>query len=288
MSPRFSSKEDFYNHFKHHNVPELPPGTAGLLKTLGDDNADFKEISLGIEHFPSIALRIIALANSAWSSPVQQVTSLETACSRLGLKIIKSVSIALAVSSSFDPTHCPAFKAQFFWARALTVAEVSQMLCELYKAEQAVDVSSVRTCGLLHNLGLLLLVQNFPDMLNQALLSYQHDKTTTINENIRQVVGFSPADAGHYLASVWKLPESIKACMSYYDQPDYRGTDWPLVNTVSLASQLVSTSHEDVETAMHLNYTAELYKHDLNTDELLTRVRQTASNMEELARTVFN
>ena len=48
-------------------VPVLPPGAAYLLKALNDDNAGYAELAAIVERFPSIAGRLVSLANSAWS-----------------------------------------------------------------------------------------------------------------------------------------------------------------------------------------------------------------------------
>ncbi len=108
---------------QHDQLPVLPSGVPYLLQTLMDENIDNNKLKAVIGRFPSIAARLLCLANSAWAAPPVPVTSLDMACARLGLNIVRSVSIALAISSPFNPARCPAFDAERYWCTALLVAD---------------------------------------------------------------------------------------------------------------------------------------------------------------------
>ncbi len=90
-------------------LPTLPSGIPLLLKSLTNEDIDFIELATLMEKFPSIVGKLVSLANSAWSSPIAEVTSLEIACSRLGLDVVKSTSIALAIAAPFNPMRCLSF-----------------------------------------------------------------------------------------------------------------------------------------------------------------------------------
>jgi HD-like signal output (HDOD) protein len=86
-------------------VPVLPPGATYLMQALNDDNLGFREIAAAVEKMPSIAARILALANSAWSAPARPILALDEACGRLGIKVVQrspyhSHSIQLAAQPS--------------------------------------------------------------------------------------------------------------------------------------------------------------------------------------------
>ena len=59
----------------HKQVPVIPPGMLHLLNSLTSENLGFVELARVIERYPSIAGRLISLANSAWSAPVSSITS---------------------------------------------------------------------------------------------------------------------------------------------------------------------------------------------------------------------
>lgn len=283
-----ASKEKYFNSFKHHNIPVLPPGAPYLIKALSDDNIDFKEIAAIINRFPSIAVRLIALANSAWSSPVESITSIDVACSRLGLSVVRSVSIALAVSAPFDPYRCPSFNAEYFWSNALLVADTSSLLAPYIDAEYSLDVSTARTAGLLHNLGLLFLVHNSPMELDRALIKHNEDRSSSLNHVVLSELGVEPADAGQFLASKWELPRPISAAMTYYDKPDYNSGNWPLVSTVTMAIDMVSAINKGTGSDPENNLRKVSILNDLScVNKLWPRVEKLRQTTTELAKSIF-
>ncbi|MFV9615600.1 MAG: HDOD domain-containing protein, partial [Gammaproteobacteria bacterium] len=131
------TNNDLANKLTFKQIPILPPGVSILFKTLTDDSIGFIELARIIEKFPSIAARLIAVANSSWSSPVTPITSLEMACSRLGFDVVRSTSIALAVAAPFDSNRCPAFNAKYFWTTSLLAADATSWL--------SLDCKSIQT-----------------------------------------------------------------------------------------------------------------------------------------------
>ena len=78
---------------KRHLMSLLEPGTKPslcrlnpflILKALSSDDLNFRQLSQIISKYPSIAARLIFLANSAWAAPRVPIEDLESACARLG------------------------------------------------------------------------------------------------------------------------------------------------------------------------------------------------------------
>jgi len=224
-------------------LPVIPSGVFDLLAVLGDDMVDFSQIVVNIERFPTITARLISLANSPWSSPVTEVSSLEVACSRLGLNVVKSTSVALLVSAPFDSTRCPAFDAQSYWTRALSVADT---VCQLAShitgniAEQALH--GIRTAGLLHNLGLLWMADQVPELTQRALQAELVDGRLELDQGLAALAGVGYRQAGGYLARAWGLPSSLVLAAQYHDQSDYDGEAWPVVRLTGLAVSMMSAA----------------------------------------------
>ncbi|MDX2506543.1 MAG: HDOD domain-containing protein [Gammaproteobacteria bacterium] len=196
------------------HLPVLPPGAPYLLKTLTDESIDFHHLARSIERFPTIAARLIALVNSAWSAPVSPLTSLEAACARLGFAVVRSTSIALAVAAPFNPTRCPAFDAQRFWCRALLVADTSSWLAQSAGAGHAPE--TVRAAGLLHNLGLLLLADQLPDETHQVLQQHNEIADSHLERLLHDRLGFDHCDAGGLLGETWGLPAPLVTAMAHH------------------------------------------------------------------------
>lgn len=187
-------------------LPALPAGTPELLQTLMDDDIGFKELSELLQHFPSITARLLYLSNSAWAGSVSPVTTVESACVKLGLSVVRSVSVALTISSPFNLLRCPAFDVERFWMSALMVADIAVLLARSQPAYQSEQIPTLQTAGVLHNVGMLWLADRFPDITTQALTEAANDDQLSISNALEQLCGGGYAEVGGCLAASWHLP----------------------------------------------------------------------------------
>lgn len=222
------------------SLPVLPGGALSLMQSLSNDDFSYRELAELIENFPGIAGKLISLANSAWSSPATEITSVEIACARLGTDVVKSVSIAILVSSSFSPNKCPHFDAAKYWCSALLTAEFAFRLTRICRAETGLEASTARTAGLLHNLGLLWLADQLPDEIDRALQKNGKDGTQCLQRRLIEILEFDQADAGGILAKLWELPDALVHSANHYLDAGYDGRHRDLVLTIGLSARLVS------------------------------------------------
>ena len=234
------------NELSSLKLPTLPPGTPFLLKSLTDENIDFVELAATLEKFPSIAGKLISLANSVWSAPASDITSLEATCSRLGFGVVRSTSIALAIAAPFDAARCPSFDPERFWLSALLVAEAASGLALAADGDGRPEPSTARAAGLLHNLGLLWLTDRLPEAVDEALALSDEQPAGSLRQALVRVLGFDQAEAGGHLAAAWELPAPLALAMAHYPDADYRGPQRELVHTVGLAVELVSSLLADM------------------------------------------
>ncbi|MCB1801726.1 MAG: HDOD domain-containing protein [Gammaproteobacteria bacterium] len=221
-------------------VPVLPPGVPFLIQVLQDDDLDFREVARAIEHVPSIAARLLALANSAWSSPISPVMSLDAACSRLGLRVVRTASIALAVSQPFNPARCPPFDGSTFWTSALLNAEAASALSEAVVRDQ---LSVARTAGLLSNLGLVWLAESLPAQTGEALRLAAGTAFGGLNDVLADQCGIGYDEAGALLAEAWNLPPVLRDAIAHQFHP--RDDASPLCRVVSAAARMAGTLRHD-------------------------------------------
>ncbi len=196
-----------------NQVPVLPSGVSKLFETLTDDSIDFTELAATIEKFPSIAARLIAIANSSWSSPVTPVDSLESACSRLGFDIVRSTSIALAVAAPFDANRCPKFSARYFWTTALLAADATSWL-RMESSSMKTELPVVRTAGLLHNMGILLLVDQLPEEVGMAIKLVEDSEDLSMSDALLYILGFNHLETGLLLGKAWNFPDPLVEAMA--------------------------------------------------------------------------
>lgn len=268
------------------HLPALPASASYLLTKLSDDTLDYRRLSAVLEGVPTIAVRILGLANSAWVSPVTPVTSLDTACGLLGLGIVRSVSVALAVGSPFSSSRCPVFDPVRFWQGALLTAETASSLCERLEPgpRHSVDAPTVRTAGLLQHLGLVWMADSLAEPTQAALERVQRDPAVVLLDALREEAGVGYDDAGAFLARAWGLPPVLRAAMSC----QHAGSEASLtIHLVAAAGNLVSALLADRDRQPALSRLASL---GLKEQVLLAvdhHLEDSAAHVHDLAVNVF-
>ncbi len=232
--------------------PELPvisPDISYLMKVLNNDETGYQELAEELEKYPSIAIKIVVTANSAWASPVSPITTLRDSCARIGVPAVRSISIALSISQIFNPALCASFDAQKFWISALLTAEAAY-LCAKDKLDTCPDTA--RLAGLLHNIGLLWLASQKPVETNDAIILKQANKNYTLSESLIEQFGMDSYTAGGYLASYMELPEIMESIIAS-PAADNKNSDSLIQNhydALQLSSsvlQMVTAENENIK-----------------------------------------
>jgi len=261
------------------DLPVLPSGITRLLKVLNDNDIHFEQLAKEIESYPSISIKIVAIANSAWASPSVPVTNLPAACSLIGLNIVRSVSIALSISQAFDPSRCPSFSTKTFWTSALLNAE-SAFICASDNAE--VCANTARFAGLLHNIGLLWLASQKPVETDGAILNAKKNQDCTLAELLYERLDMDYYSVGSQLAIVMEMPDIITDAISTETLYGLKSKN-PLIKNNSYARLLTASvlKHAD---ATNNDITASDFEQDVHFQKLADKLPK----IQAMAESIFS
>jgi HD-like signal output (HDOD) protein len=233
--------ERFREELIGERLPVLPTAMPHLLRELNDDKLSYATIATLLERFPSVAARLISLANSAWSSPVDPIVSLPDACARLGLNVVRSVSIAIAIAGPFNPNRCKHFIARRFWSSALLTAECAGQLAH----HTGVPPHHARTAGLLHNLGLLWLAEYLAAATDLALEVAEANPKDDLERLLEQHAGIGYTTAGARLCEALQLPEGLSDPIALHRTPQHPSANPQLVGVVAIARRMSGAVRHD-------------------------------------------
>ena len=221
-------------------IPNLPKQAHRLLRAFNNEDLDYRDLTKIIADHPTIAARLIALANSAWASPATPVNSLERACVNLGLTVVRSVSIGLALISPFKISACPAFDIRRFWVSSKLVADGAVLLASvLPNLPQPAYIQTLYTGGLLHNIGLICLADLLPKETHQALLSVSSTPDLTVNQALYRLIQTDFCEVGGLFAETWGLPEDLVAIIKFHQAADYQIDNWQAIGLVGYSAAMV-------------------------------------------------
>ncbi len=220
------------------SVPVLPAGTDELLQLLRNPDVPMQELAETLARFPAIVARLMALANSPWSAPLSPVTSLQEASSRLGIAVVRSVSIALTVAAPFRPHRCPEFDAERYWCCSLLAADAASMLCRATNPDDESASATARTASLIGNLGLLWMADRMPGETGAALRRAGEETGVSVDAALSDACGFGHKTATEWLGKAWNLPDAVLTAIC-----GTRTTG--LGGVVGLANKMVSDVYRD-------------------------------------------
>jgi HD-like signal output (HDOD) protein len=139
-----------------------------------------------------------------------RITDIREAVVRLGFRETRSIMACLSlIELTPDIYKSRGFERREFWLHSLSVGLIAEKLCadiDFRRPELAF------IAGLLHDLGKIPLDNNFdwvfPKLLDQTMVSY-----TPFYETEDRLMGFTHAELGHYLTTLWNFPSLISCAI---------------------------------------------------------------------------
>jgi HD-like signal output (HDOD) protein len=270
-------------------LPVLNENVKSLMNAFANENLGCSDISNIVKLFPEISARLISLANSVWSAPSRPIVDIEATCVRLGISVIKSVSIAIVVASFFDSSRCPNFDAVQFWTKTMLVSEAASGLAALLPTEERYIEAkdAAQTAALLHNLGLLWLADNLPVETDQALLQLAANPDLCLNKALIETTGAGYCEVNAWIAKQWRLPEVLSMVMTNHLDPEYRNRAWETNALVHSCIQMASAVLEDNEAMPDCQVLTQLGIEQTQLEKVFRQLFKKREKIREMADSLF-
>jgi len=224
---------------KIQHLKELPPLPAMAQKILSlSDDGDIRALAETIEKDPCLSARILGLANAAYFGWPGGVRTIYDAIYKvLGLKIVRSIAIGLILGGLFKAEKCPRFSSERYWFTSVATAMMAQSLYLHLAIDLRSDLRDIYLDGLLHKLGLPVLVHLFPQEMHGIFSAGDGNGESSLNAKCRDVLGINPCQAGAWLARRWHLPEDIVCVIENSGDFGYKKEFWAIVQLVGYCSR---------------------------------------------------
>jgi HD-like signal output (HDOD) protein len=161
---------------------------------------------------PLLSAQVLGQANSSSAGDITQLTA---AIAHLGLgsvhglvKAVQPVPDALRR----DLAGC--------WSLANACANMTRVLADYCTPTLAAksDEETLHLAGLLHDLGTIVAMTHFPEAYARAAARLD-ENGTHLNRLLREELGADQIALGTLLATYWRLPPLITACIRYHQRP---------------------------------------------------------------------
>ncbi len=224
-------------------IPALPQTLIDLLDACNDTDIDIYAIGGLVARDATISARILQLANSAFLGTRAAFAEIEQAVIYLGIDTVRNLAISVSVHEAFNADrpesgiHLPQF-----WYHSLLTAILAKNLAERSGSASPVEAY---LCGLLHDLGKLLLAAASPGEYARVLCHSPAGEEPETTE--RRYLGISHAQAGALLVRHWGLQENVASAIERHHLAGTGDGEPPLAGIVRLANRLSADPASDYE-----------------------------------------
>lgn len=193
------------------SLPTLPVVATRLLKATTAERSSLKEIVSLIESDQSLTAKILTLTRRAHLGLGNSVTTVEKAVVMMGLDAVRNAILSIQVFETFGPKGSRDegdFDRLEFWKHSLAVACGAQLIAEQLPKSLLLDPDEAFVCGLLHDLGKVVLDNCLPKSFARVVKIAETNRSS-IADVERRVLGIDHAAIGKKLADQWQLPEKV-------------------------------------------------------------------------------
>lgn len=196
-------------------ISSLPEITTRIVEVVEDPRSTANEMHEIVKHDPALATKILKVVNSAFYGLPAQIASLDRAIVMLGLSAIKNIALAASLSRLFRPgTVSAQFAARDLWTHCISVGVCARMLIEPRHAQ----AEEAFVAGLVHDMGLLVEYQLFPDKL-KTVADRCEDSSESFCDLERSIIGADHQAFGAAVATKWKFPPALSYAIAYHHNP---------------------------------------------------------------------
>lgn len=209
---------------------------------LDDPGHSQKQLVALIEHDPSLSARLLKIVNSPFYGFACKIDSVARAIGIVGILELRDLVLATAVVDRFSALPNSLMSMKQFWAMSVKCALIARGLAMRHSDSERLQCPFV--CGLLHEIGRLVVYHRLPELARAAHLRSRHEHIPE-HEAQQREMGLDHYQVGAELARRWRLPEVIAVTIEKHAAPDEAGPFLRECLLVSLAMQLSLPEEED-------------------------------------------
>ena len=272
---------------KIKNLPPLPEASIRIIAAVNDPEISVNELVSIVSLSPTLVARLLGLANSSYFGRPGQIKDLRIAIIQvLGLNLVKSLALSIALNLEFDTSKCKSFDTNYYWRHALITAFVAQKLAT-HLDDELMAPNIVYTSGLLLNIGLMAAVYICPAEMDDVFSNSERTERV-VSEQMLGCFGRTQYDLAGILLERWKLPEVYQKTIKEFRQPDFKGKEKILAEllelTHSIGYHIVADNNEEMPDFSYLLNKLSLSQELV--DNIVAEVKENKDNIHELAAVI--
>ena len=218
-------------------VAALPQVTARIISLVENPLSSAAQLQKVVEHDPALVTRLLKVVNSSFYGLPGEIDSVDRAIVLLGLQAVKNIAVAASLGQLFRGSDLGGGRSpKDLWAHCVGVAVAARELSKLTGRGKP-DESFL--CGMVHDLGVLLELQLWPEKLRTVCdEAARGERPMTHIE--REAFGSDHTLLGAGLAAKWKFPKSCRDVCRHHHRPELADAESADVASVVYAADVLA------------------------------------------------
>ncbi|MFH2092543.1 MAG: response regulator [Pseudomonadota bacterium] len=198
-------------------LPTIPALYEQIVKELSSTDASIASVGDIIAKDMGMTAKVLQLVNSSFFGMPQHISSASEAVILLGIDVVKALVLGIEVFSKFDGAQSVISVDQIH-DHCVRAAVMAKQIAVLEKMD-AKTADNAMICATLHDLGKLLLAEQFTDEYKEAV-EMTKETGIAIFHAEKAVFGVTHSQVGAYLLGLWGLPWDIIEGIAFHHRPD--------------------------------------------------------------------
>jgi len=204
-----------FKKIKQSNMfPQLPQVMLRLIKACNDENASNEALTEIISADPSLTSRLMQILGSAYINLPKDMNSIKTAVDYLGKDTIQNIAISTSAIRFFNFSKAaPESVIGKIWYHSYKCGVIARKIAE---ESNFPNPDEFFLAGLMHDIGRLVLLQNFPEDYKAILQTSSNEKQTISAE--MEIFGADTPQISAWLFSQWNLNPLISDAVFFINE----------------------------------------------------------------------
>jgi HD-like signal output (HDOD) protein len=186
-------------------LPAVPEIVAEVLRVTQDPSSDLNTVGEIVERDPALTAKILRISNSAYYGLKQHVGTLKLALVVLGITEVRNIVLGVSVFDALQDQSIDPTMARDVYGHCLVTGSLAK---KLFMRLGLNSHGEAFVCGVLHDMGKLLLVRKIKDGYIK-LLKVTKGSSKDLCRIEKEAFGFTHADAAAAIAELWDFPKPL-------------------------------------------------------------------------------
>jgi HD-like signal output (HDOD) protein len=219
------------------NFPSPPAIAQQIIALAGDPEINISQVAAAISMDPSLAAKLLRVANSALYFRQRKSTNLRQALIVLGLHGATTLALGFSLVGTYRGLKSNGVDYDRYWRRAILGASAARCFGALQNPSAVEDIF---LAALLQDIAILGVDRAAPDFYRDLPRKASH-REFAAHETAR--LGIDHAELGAWLLEYWKLPEQLCRAVAWSHAPPIADRSTP----TAMAACCVALGSESVE-----------------------------------------